>query len=125
MCYNCVIASYCEKSLHCRGEGKIVRMDLSCPRRQLLWINPVGERVIRFTDKKRSFTVCLDSPHAGTSVYRLEGIAKTLVSGNSQSGRVGCFKSDCKHVTLSMQSSPGASTLQYTYTTTYTDGKSI
>lgn len=81
--------------------------------------------MISFTDKKRSFSVCLDSESVGASVYRLEGMAKTLVSSDSPPGRVGCFKSDCKHVTLSMQSSPIASTLHYTYTTTYTDGKSI
>lgn len=84
------------------------------------WINPEEERAVSFADKKSSFKVCLDSARAGASVYRLEGSAKTLLSANSQPGRIGCLESDCEHVTLLLQPSSN-DTLEYNYTTSITN----
>ena len=86
------------------------------------WINPKEQRAISFTDKKRSFKICLDSAREGASVYRLEGSAKTLLSANSQPGRIGCMESDCNHVTLLLEASSN-DTLEYNYTSSITNGK--
>ena len=99
-----------------------MKLDLGCEMGKFTWINPEEERAVSFADKKSSFKVCLDSARAGASVYRLEGSAKTLLSANSQPGRIGCLESDCEHVTLLLQPSSN-DTLEYNYTTSITNGK--
>ena len=99
-----------------------MKLDLGCEAGKITWVNPEEERAISFSDKKRSFTVCFDSARAGASVYRLEGSARTLVSPDSRSGRIGCLESDCTHVTLLLQPSR-SDTLEFNYTTSITNGK--
>ena len=99
-----------------------MRLDLGCQAGKVTWINPEEERMLSFTDRKRSFKVCFDSARAGASVYRVEGSAKTLVSLNSEPGRIGCLDSDCKHVTLLLQPS-SSNTLEYNYTASITNGR--
>jgi len=99
-----------------------MQLDLACKKGKITWINPEEERAISFTDKKRSFKVCFDSARAGARVYRLESSAKTLASSNSDPGQIGCWESDCKHMTLLVQPSTKVDTLDYNYTTTVTNG---
>ena len=101
-----------------------MKLSLACQTGKLTWLNPEGERAISFSNKRRSFTVCLDSARAGAaSVYRLEGSAKTILTPDSEpAGRIGCLQSDCTHVTLLLQPS-SSDTLEYNYTTNITNGK--
>ena len=115
--------SDCISKVFCRNKGPHVKLDLGCQKGKITWLNPEEERMISFSDKKRSFTVCLDSARAGTSVYRLEGSAQTLLAPDSEpAGRIGCLESDCTHVTLLLQPSR-SDTLEYNYTTSITNGK--
>lgn len=98
-----------------------MRVDSECKEGKITWINPSEERVIRFTDKNKSFKMCFGSARAGASVYRVEGYAKTLLSSNSEPGPIGCLDSDCKHVTLLLQPT-SSNTLEYNYTTSITNG---
>ena len=101
-----------------------MKLDSECHTGKVTWIHPEEERAISFTDRKRSFKVCLDSARSGASVYRLEGSAKTLLSSNSESGGIKCQESDCKHVTFLLQPSTN-DTLEYSYTTSITNGKGL
>lgn len=96
-------------------------MGLGCETGKLTWFNPKEEWKISFADKKKSFNVCLDSARAGASVYRVEGSARTLLSSNSEPGGIGCWESDCKHVTLLLQASTSGDVLEYNYTTSVTN----
>lgn len=100
-----------------------MNLDLGCQTGKIVWINPEEERAISFHDRKRAFKICVDSLRAGAGVYRVvEGSTRTLLSANSEPGRIGCLESECKHVTLLVQTSNN-NTLEYNYTTTITNSK--
>eukprot|EP00731_Ephydatia_muelleri_P028401 Em0020g45a len=77
----------------------------SCGAGSVTWENPHGSQAITFL-RNTSFTLCLSSNSASShaAVYRLIGPSRRLLVPKSHDGMLGCYDSQCSHVSLLIES---------------------
>ena len=99
-------------------ETKITVIAPNCPMNSLVLKKPRFDHILVFHKLERSFRLCLSMDVPGGRVFRLKGASKQLVAREGASGDLGCFESQCKHLTLMVR--PNADMeipkIQFTYT---------
>ena len=103
-CLQTCIIRYSSERHTARNEFEEPRTSIIVPRcsiSRINWINPQYPHIMTFYYNRQSFSICLQSKYPGVAVYRLTGgVPRELVTHGNVSGDVGCFKSQCKHITF-------------------------
>ena len=94
------------------------RITMRCDTGRIYWRNPSHRQVVSLYKNRQSFTVCLTASHPGVAVYRLKGASRRLVAKGESQEAIGCFESECSHVSLLLEADPDGNfprVLRFTY----------
>lgn len=97
---------------------KISRIAPRCPLNGLTWRKPRFSHIVVFHRRNRPFQLCMNLHSPGMAIYRLKGTSKQPVASANASGNLGCFESECKHLTFLIQpkiDGMAVQRLQFTY----------
>lgn len=85
-------------------ETKITHIRPRCPQNGLTWQKAEFKHIVAFSKGYSPFRLCMTllSP-AHVTIYRLRGTSKQLIATAGSSGDLGCFESECKHLTFLME----------------------
>ena len=98
-----------------------------CPLNGLTWREPLFGHIVVFHRRHRSFKLCLTLQSPGMEVHRLKGTSRQLVATANASGSLGCFESECKHLSFRLVPKVEGDALRrirFTYTYNETKSKS-
>ena len=121
---NCTAVLYCRTRHTAQNEFETTRTSTITPRcstNELIWYEPRHDHVISFKQsKKKSFSICLSRDNGGMSIYQLRGTSRKLLVRSNSTGELGCFESECKHLTLlfEVDSSLSVDRFKYSYRST-------
>ena len=93
-------------------------MVLRCERGDIRWKYPRNNHLLTFTNSHKDLVVCLTVQKAGARIYRPKGSLRQLIADVNDTGSVGCFKSECSHVSFLFEVDAdysGPNTLTYQY----------
>ncbi len=98
-----------------------------CSVNQFIWYRPRQDHIVTFHQSRQSFTLCLSRVGEGMSIYQLRGTSRKLLAGSNATGELGCFESECKHLTLyfDVESSLKVSRISYTYRSKIVNSESL
>ncbi len=73
-----------------------------CSVNQFIWYKASQNHIVTFHHQSSavSFILCLSRVKPGMSVYQLRGTSRKLIISSNATGELGCFESDCKHISL-------------------------
>lgn len=74
-----------------------------CPLNGLSLMDPRFNHIVVFFKRNRSFHLCATLHDPGMATYRIKGTSKQLIERSNSSGSLGCFESECKHLTILME----------------------
>ena len=97
----------------------------SCGAGSVTWESPHGSQAITFL-RNTSFTLCLSSNSASShaAVYRLIGPSRRLLVPKSHDGMLGCYDSQCSHVSLLIESQNSSGHVELMYQISMANSKS-
>ena len=81
-------------------EFRETRVSLNCEKGEIRWLSAKKRHVLTFFKGHKDLTVCLSVIRPGARVYRLRGSQRQLIAGVNDTGFLGCYKSECKHVSF-------------------------
>lgn len=95
----------CTKKMSSRNlkvgeEFRETRVSLNCEKGEIRWLSAKKRHVLTFFKGHKDLTVCLSVIRPGARVYRLRGSQRQLIAGVNDTGFLGCYKSECKHVSF-------------------------
>lgn len=91
---------------------------LNCESGNIKWQNAKKSHVLTFFKGQEDLVVCLTINRPGARVYRLKGSQRQPIAGVNDTGFIGCYKSECKHVSFLFQvddNYKGPKNLNYAY----------
>ncbi|KAL5474046.1 hypothetical protein EMCRGX_G028619 [Ephydatia muelleri] len=106
----------CNKTLSNTVDSLSTMITSSCGAGSVTWENPHGSQAITFL-RNTSFTLCLSSNSASShaAVYRLIGPSRRLLVPKSHDGMLGCYDSQCSHVSLLIESQNSSGHVELMY----------
>ena len=79
---------------------------MRCDTGRIDWRSPSYRQVVSLYKNRQSFRVCLTTSSPGAVVYHLKGASRKLVAKGDSAGHIGCFDSECGHVSLLLEADP-------------------
>ncbi len=95
---------------------------------EFIWYKARADHVVTFHHlPSAAFTLCLSRGDPGMKVYQLRGTSRKLLVGSNETGELGCFESECKHLSLyfAVDDSYNAFRIVYTYQSRTVNSESI
>lgn len=82
-------------------ETKTTEIRPRCSLNEMIWYTPKYNHIVSFQDSSRKpFSICLSRTVQGMNIYQLIGTSRRLLIGANNTGELGCFESQCNHLTL-------------------------
>lgn len=111
----------CDKVLLSTVDSLSTRIASSCEAGSIMWEKPHGSQSVTFL-KNTSFTLCLSSNSTSSpvAIYRLIGPSRRLLIPKYRTGILGCYDSECNHISILIESYNSSGHIELKYETNTT-----
>lgn len=120
------MVAQCTGCVHCRAQStaqsdfeqlKTTVVTPRCSVNQFVWYKARVDHIVTFHyERSPAFSLCLSRGGTGMSVYQLRGTSRKLLVSSNATGDLGCFESECKHLSLYFDVDDSYNTFRMVYT---------
>lgn len=98
-----VIITCSSRNLREGEEIRETKAALNCESGNIKWQSAKKSHVLTFSKGQKDIVICLSIKRPGARVYRLKGSQRQPIAGINDTGFIGCYKSECQHVSFLFQ----------------------